>query len=164
MVGTLAGLWWFLRRDPLRPRLNIEQEVFVLRGPDRMFLFQVFARLKNVGEIPVNLNEWRIWVCQLDPLPSTLSARLLEKSACVDTELEWQSCAGGRISRECFDEIRIRPGEVQEIIASILVPHGFNAVRVHTFFPHPALNAQGEDRCWTRYSIVNLEEKKNEHS
>src|SRR5215475_9849029 len=34
LLGTVAGLWWFIRRDPLRPRLNVEQEVTVLSGPE----------------------------------------------------------------------------------------------------------------------------------
>jgi hypothetical protein len=76
----------------------------------------------------------------------------------VDIELAWTSCAGRRIEGPGFDEIRMKAGEVQEIVASVLVPKGSRVVRVHSFFPHPSLNEQGEDRGWTRYSIVKLEE------
>jgi hypothetical protein len=139
--------------------LNIEQEVFVLPGPGSTHLLQISARLENVGEVPLSIKEWRLWICPLDPLPSSIGAKLLDKSACVDTELEWESCAGRKIGDECFDEVRMRTGEVQEIVASVLVPLGILAVRVHSFFPHPALNGPDEDRGWTRYSIVTLEER-----
>jgi hypothetical protein len=159
ILGTVAGLWWFRRRDPLRPRLNIDQEVFVLQGPKNTHLLQVFARLENVGEIPLSIKEWRLWVCPLSPLPSSIGAKLLDTLAYVDKELEWESCSGRRIGAECFDEVRMRTGEIQEIVASVLVPKDILAVRVHSFFPHPALNEPGEDRGWTRYNIVSLEEK-----
>jgi len=160
VLGTMAGLWWFIRRDPLRPRLNVEQEVTVLRGPDGQHLLQVFARLENVGEVSLSIQEWRIWVCPLDPLPDAVGAKLFEKSACTDQELKWESCAGRKIGPDCFDELRMRTGEIQEVIASVLVPNKERTVRVHSFFPHSALNNPGEDRGWTRYSIVNLEELK----
>lgn len=157
LVGTVAGLWWFLRRQPLVPRLNVEQEVTVLPGPKDMHLLQVFARLENVGELPVKIRGWRIWVCPLDPLPRSVSEALLSKSACVDKELRWEHCAGRRIENECFDEIRVRAGEIQETIASVLVERNVRTVRIHSFFPHPHLNEADEDRGWTRYSIVQLE-------
>ena len=162
ILGAVAGGWWFFRRQPLVPRLNIEQEVTVLPGPKGMHLLQVFARLENVGELPVHISGWRIWVCPLDPLPQGVAEVLLRKSACVDTELPWESCAGRRIENGCFDEIRMRAGEIQEVIASVLVERGSRIVRIHSTFPHPHLNQPGEDRGWTRYSIVNLEGEENE--
>jgi hypothetical protein len=160
LLGATAGLWWFFRRQPLIPRLNVEQETFVLPGPTGYYLLQVFARLENVGEIPLKVREWRIWICPLDPLPPTIADTLQKRSACVDKELPLEYCAGGKIKEDCFDEIRMRTGEIQEIIASVLVPQGNKIVRVHSFFPHPALNERpGEDRGWTRYNIVNLEEQ-----
>jgi hypothetical protein len=110
-----------------------------------------------MSELPVTIRAWRIWVCPLDPLPYSVGEVLLAKNACVDKVLPWESCSGGRIEKECFDEIRMRGGEIQEIIASVLVSKDNRAVRVHSFFPHPKLNtASGEDRGWTRYSIVTL--------
>lgn len=162
LLGAVAGVWWFFRRQPLVPRLNVDQEVTVLPGPDGRHLLQVFARLENVGELPVHIKGWRIWVCPLDPLPEELAKTLLTKSACVDQELTWESCAGRRIEDDCFDEVRMRAGEIQEIIASVLVERGNRTVRIHSFFPHPHLNEAGEDRGWTRYSIVHLEGGENE--
>jgi hypothetical protein len=162
LLGAVAGVWWFFRRQPLVPRLNVEQEVTVLPGPNGNHLLQVFARLENVGELPVHIGGWRIWVCPLDPLPPAVAEVLLKKSACVDKELIWESCAGRKIEDDCFDEIRMRTGEIQEIIASVLVERGNRTVRIHSFFPHPHLNEAGEDRGWTRYSIVNLEGDENE--
>jgi hypothetical protein len=162
LLAAIAGLWWFVRRQPLVPRLNVEQEVTVLPGPNDTFLLQIFARLENVGELPVTIKAWRIWVCPLDPLPRSVGEALLEKSACVDTELPWESCAGRRIEENCFDELRMRAGEIQEIIASVLVDRDNRTVRIHSFFPHPMLNAPGEDRGWTRYSIVTLQGEPNE--
>jgi hypothetical protein len=161
LVGAVAGLWWFLRRQPLVPRLNVEQEVTVLPGPRGMHLLQVFARLENVGELPVKIRGWRLWICPLDPLPQPVSEALLAKSTCVDKELPWESCAGRRLENECFDEIRMRAGEIQEIIASVVVERNVRTVRIHSFFPHPHLNEAGEDRGWTRYSIVQLEGESN---
>jgi hypothetical protein len=162
-LGAVAGLWWFLRRQPFIPRVNIEQEVTVSPGPDDTFLLQVFARLENVGELPVKIRSWRLWICPLDPLPDSVARELLARSACVDKELPWESCAGGRIEEECFDEIRMRAGEVQETIASVLVGRSIRTVRVHSFFPHPGLNVvAGEDRGWTRYSIVALQGEDDE--
>jgi hypothetical protein len=158
ILGTIAGLWWFFRRQTLIPRLNVEQEVTVLPGPKDKYLLQIFARLENVGELPVAIRAWRIWVCPLDPLPSSVGEVLLSKSACVDKELTWESCAGRKIEGpECFDEIRIRAGEIQERIASVLIDRDSRTVRIHSFFPHPDLNAaKDEDRGWTRYSVVTL--------
>lgn len=158
-LGAIAGLWWFFRRQPLVPKLNIEQEVTVLPGPNETHLLQVFARLENVGELPVTITAWRIWACPLDPLPKSVEEVLLKNSACVDRELQWESCAGRKIERHCFDEIRVRAGEIQETIASVLVrDRDVRTVRIHSFFPHPELNTVAdEDRGWTRYSIVTLQ-------
>jgi hypothetical protein len=134
LLAAAAGLWWFKKRDPLRPRVNVEQEVRPLLGPPGSRLLQVVARLTNVGEIPVQVREWRLWACPLDPLPVGVRRAVSVGDVRVENELEWESCAGGEIGADKFGEVRIRPGETQEVVATMSIRDDISAVRIYSFF------------------------------
>lgn len=159
LVATAAGAWWFIRRDPLRPRVSIEQTADVLYRTGQGSYIQVSAVLQNVGDLPLELRGWRLWVCSVDPLPAKVLAGLRQfDGVCVEGDLTWQSCVGEEIGAERFGESRLRSGETQQVVATLLVPPGPRKVRIYSFFPHSRLSRKaGEDRGWTRYTLLTLQ-------
>lgn len=156
VLGAIAGLWWFSTRQILVPHLNIHQEVIVLPGPDSCHLIQVIVRLENVGQIPVSIKEWRIQMWNLTPIGEDLK-KLLAANFCLDKELKWPRNVCREIDYNDFGELRIRAGEHQERVASVIVKKGQQAIRIYSFFPHSGLNLKkGENRGWTRHSVVVL--------
>lgn len=158
VIAMIVGGWWFRKRASLQPRLCLQQEVVRLPGPPRTRVLQVLARIENVGEIPVTLNEWRLWAIPLDPLPPQVIAALRKSKGhtCVEQNLQWESCAGG----EMPVDVRVRPGEVQEVVGTMLVSDTPSAVRIFSCLPHADINLhRGEDRVWTCYTLVRFNDR-----
>jgi len=157
MLLAVAALWWFLRRDPLTPRLDLTQEISVLSRRDEFNTLRVCLRMRNVGEVLVRIREWRLWACTVIPMSEGLSGALQEQTVAVDQAINWTADAGGRLSSAVLGEIRVRPGESHPVVALIQVPATTKVVRIYSAIPHPRLNQRrGEERVWTTYDYFKL--------
>jgi hypothetical protein len=156
-IASLGGLWWFAQREPLRPKLSIEQETVLLKAGESDMMLQVFLRLKNVGELTIAVNEWRLWACPLSPMPAPIKEQIMRFRVVADAEIEWEKCWGREIK---LPEIRIRSGETQEMTATLMVKEGTKVVRLYSFIPNQHLNLRSrENRGWTKYAVVDLERR-----
>lgn len=157
LVGTAAAVWWFLRRDPLRPRITIEQEALAVVKLGEKRAVQVTTRLENVGEIRVALNRCKVWAYPLDPIPACVQAKIERNGGIIRESREhWmkEDFSGGEVT---FREVRIRPGEVQDITFILFVPSTTKVMGIYTFVPHAGLNlSRDENRGWTKRTVLRL--------
>lgn len=156
--GALAAGWWFLRRDPLRPRLNISHDVQLIREFDQGLLLAVFGDFTNIGETMIEIGQWSLGVSTLVPCPDYLMDELMVHRVCADSHVNWEATVRKDLAESELGKPRIRPGESQRLVAFALVPSGAEVLRLYSAVPHPKLRmSSSENRAWEGKSIVVLQ-------
>lgn len=159
IVGGAAALWWWRQRGSGIPRLKIEQQFTELTSSNDGHVLYVRADLQNVGEVPLTINKWCLWVTRLVPVPEGISQCLAgaPSRVCRDFRLPWEAVAGEEFEMRGEDAPFIAPGETQDLGALLLIPSGITAVRVYSFIPH-SIQRHGKRiaRGWTNITVVRL--------
>ncbi|HXO42424.1 MAG TPA: hypothetical protein VN999_13305 [Thermoanaerobaculia bacterium] len=157
LTAAGAAFWWFRRRASIFPKAIITQDIILALRLENKNLLEVCATIRNVGDIPISLDEWRLWASPIEPMPASLSTMISNgKDAFTDSQIEWPACAGERMR---LPDIRIRSGETQQVLGFLVISSEVTVARIYSFFPNSAFNICGqEDRGWTNYTIINLGE------
>lgn len=159
VAGYVAAAWWWRHRDPRRPRVNVRDEVRVFSLETGEYLVHVVLSVCNVGEVPVHIPEWGVFAVQIWPPPEDLltSLRKAEGHVLRREDVDCHALSGRTFSQTEHAAERVRPGESQELVTSMLIPADARAVRLEVHVPHEALRMHpGEKRAWNKYSVIEL--------
>lgn len=160
LLGYISAAWWWWHRDPRRPRVNLAKQVSVFPLEGGEHVLEVILSVQNVGEVPVVISEWELYAFQVWPpqkgrieaLKGT-DGHMLQRDDLSDEEAE----AGKAFTTLAHLAERVRPGEIQEFAASMLIPRGVDAVRLEAQIPHELLRyTEKETRAWTKFTMVDL--------
>jgi hypothetical protein len=124
LLGSAAAIWWWRHRGSAHPRLRVAQSFNVLPPSNGNVDIYTTVHLTNVGEVPVVLTTWRLWACQMAPLPQGVQEMLSQDPdhACRDFKLPWLPMAGTEFEIALNDAPKIRAGEAQDLGALLRVP------------------------------------------
>lgn len=158
-VGTsLAAAWWFHRRDPLRPRLDIEHTAKVIGEHDGNHLVVVWGKFSNVGEVMIEISNWNVYVSTLLPCPDYLTRWLSDHDhLCSDHQIDWEHVVGRQMLDSELGRLRVRPGETQWMPAYVLIPRSSEVVRVLSAIEDEQLQMRtDESRAWHKADVLDL--------
>ncbi len=161
------GAWWsyrtFFRQRLTAARLNLAHTVQPLELPDNRHLIKVYATIRNVGQVAVTLNCWRLSAEQL--LPMNKTQERIARRAFTDKELPWPSVADGvfTIARDDHPEafwMLLEPGEEDQASGNIIVPPGVDVVQIYSHF---SLLLEEKSQGWEHKILVDLRQRDANH-
>jgi hypothetical protein len=151
-AAIVAAAVWFLLQDQARLRLKIEHRVSSRalvnqRGialGERLVAVDVFV--SNSGDVPIDLKSGHMAVLDVNPGPPAVVWAPPEGGCPANMP---PPKAGG-----CLAEMRLEPGEGDQIHEEIRVPARFATLQGRSFFPN--LKSPKREFGWSYISVYDL--------
>ena len=159
IIAIITGGVWtyrtFIRQRLAQPRLNVAQEIEIVRLQGGGSLLKVTATLSNIGQVQITLTAWKLRAERILPVTPRIKEFLTQRTAFTEREAPWTTVAGredGDFTGRAFAKT-LEPAEIDRSIANLLIPPGIDLVRVYSHFkvddPHHPLG-------WPTETLVDL--------
>lgn len=157
-AALIAAAVWFWRRRQTRPRAEVTDVVSVDRLPDGQLLVHVELRVKNIGEVLLELAEVRSRLLQVLPFTDTFRLALDAPSSRAPeqrTEFPWIEVTNWSLRYSSDGHpVVIEPGETDEIHFDAVIPGDITRLQVHSYVDNVIV--KGRSVGWRRTSLHNI--------
>lgn len=154
----VAGYWAyriFVRKRIANLKLNVQYELVCMRLQTGQSLIKVFAILHNIGEVEIQLSEWRLLAERVLPLPPKAFAAIETRSGFSEREAVWRAITSEDeevLKGDMFEKF-LEPGEIDRAISNLIIPVGVDVVQIYSHFK---TKHKSKPRGWPMQTLVDL--------
>ena len=157
LAMVVAAVWTynlFWKRRQTKPRAHLEQEVSIHRLPAGQLLVHIELRVRNIGEVLLQIRELRTRILQVLPLTPDLQAGLdagFELTMKGETELRWPRVKDWpQVLDPEKHPCDVEPGETEEFHFDAIVDPDITRLQVHSHVSN--VDVRGHGIGWRRTS------------